>query len=81
MEGGQCGVGGDGGEERGHAGSRFVVYSHEAAAEHRGRQREGVEKGRGEKKQKEEEKAVNSYLPALEEVESRTDVGNPVDPL
>lgn len=49
MEGGQCGVGGDGGEERGHAGSGFVVYSHEAAAEHRGRQREGVEKGRGKK--------------------------------
>lgn len=49
MEGGQCGAGGDGGEERGHAGSRFVVYSHEAAAEHRGRQREGVEKGRGKK--------------------------------
>lgn len=24
---------------------------------------------------------MNSYLPALEEVESRTDVGNPVDPL
>lgn len=77
--GGQCGVGGDCGEEIGHTGSRSVVHSHEAAAEHREQQREGVEKGK--KKTKGGGEGMNSYLPALEEVESCTDVGNPVDPL
>lgn len=44
MVGRQCGVGGDYGEEMGHTGSRFVAHSHEAATEHRERQREGAEK-------------------------------------
>lgn len=49
----------------------------------------GRERERGEKKGIKkttvggggEGEGINSYLPALEEVESRADVGNPVDPL
>lgn len=68
--------GGDEGET-GHTRSRFNVYTHRAAAE-----QERSRTGKSEKKKKKhKEKTLNSYLPTLKEVESCTDVGDPVDPL
>lgn len=63
--------------EMGHTRSRFNVCTHKAAAE-QGEEKEGVKQGEKKNTQK---KALNSYLPTLEEVESCTDVGDPVDPL
>lgn len=60
MVGGQCGVGEDCVEEIGHTGSRFVVHSHEAAAELREQQREGVKKG----KKKRQRRRMHELLPS-----------------
>lgn len=68
--------GGDEGET-GHTRSGFNVCTHEAAAE----QGEQQARGKTEETTKHKKKALNSYLPALKEVESCTDVGDPVDPL